>query len=221
MCCTWKFWLWNTDTWTAITAVGTVLLALFALTAWLTSKESLKIANREAGEAKKLAVESLDAQARSEQIAAMSAYVRALFELGEIHKRSPAKYHVPTGGDNYIVSMSTDIGYASYVSDLCRNVELTGALWRIHHPEIDDALSEFAAYEYSVIESVRIWVKHRNGEFSDDLHELNFLYSKILASNARDWQAMPKQRSHIESLLRPQRHYLEQEVEEISGHRLK
>ncbi|RBL99231.1 hypothetical protein C1H84_16230 [Glutamicibacter soli] len=214
----WKFWLWSAETWAALTAVGTILLAVFAYTAWRTSRKSLSAAVDDAKEARELAIASMDAQRRSEEVSAMAHYMQALTDLSEIHSRSPASYHVPAGGDNYMVTMRTDLGFPSYVGDLCRRVEVSGALWRINHPEIDGALSEFAAFEFAFTESVKIWAKRRNEDgLGDDLHELNFLFGKILASNVRDWQSLPTHRSNIEKLLPSQRSYFEDEIKTLTG----
>lgn len=196
--------------WSApITAAFTVVLGVFAIAAWRTSSKSLRQAVTDSTQSDTRSVEALDAQRhatdlqrRAIEIEALSRYIFALSALARIQQSSPPAYMTPSTGNTY-VDWNTDRGYPSYVNDLCRDVEVAGLMWRIHHDDIEPLDSEFFRAEQILLEAQDWWRDGKYGEHDrDSQFELNSKFADKIAFAARRWQAHPSRRKSTIALIK-------------------
>lgn len=145
------------------TAIGTGLLAWFAWFAWQSAKETLK------------------GQQNAIELEALGKYVRALNALARMSPSAPASYIRPSDGRGSFVTETSNAftSYKEYVNDLCHEVEVAGAMWRVHHRVIDTYQSAFYLSESRLISAQQARIRiHQEEEkltmenlqkYSDDM----------------------------------------------------
>lgn len=163
---------------TAATAIVTGLLAFFAWKAWQAALETIK------------------GQKTSEELVAMSDYVRALTALSRIQKGTPAEF-MPPGTGNYVVDLQLRSGqHKAYSDSLCHAVEASGTIWRAHHRYSEWLGVAFRESEENLIEAQAWWRGQPAGtESSKSVQfERNADFAKELAALVSAWQVSPNDR---------------------------
>lgn len=198
------------DDWSApITAIFTVVLGVFAVAAWLTSRAALRQAKKDATQSDVRSIEALDAQRHATdlqrkaiEIEALSKYVSALSALGRLQLKSPPAYMTPATG-NIQIDWAVDRGYPSYVNDMCHAVEVSGMMWRIHHAELEPLRSDFFQAEQMLL-NAQEW--RRDDAYTqhdrDFQYRLNAKFADEIAFAARRWQAHPSRRESTIALVK-------------------
>jgi len=134
---------------TTATAVGTFLLAYFAFKAWGSAKETL------------------EGQEKAMVFSALAEYVRSLNALARLSHSAPASY-LPAPDDVLKDSARYVVGYRNYVNELCHEVEVAGAMWRIHHREQDSYHSILFLAEKALLEAQRRRISGNEGDDDED-----------------------------------------------------
>ena len=167
------------------TAIGTGLLAWFAYLAWNSAKETLK------------------GQQKSEQLAAVSRYVNALYALARVSKSTPPKFMPPSTGNIHVDFALREGQYGSYVDHLVDEVEINGGFWRAYHSGSSTSLSPIRDGESVLIEAQNWW-KNPNEELQnhrDEQFKLNATFGRELARLTSDWQVREHERKALGELI--------------------
>lgn len=172
----WSMWA------TIATAAGTFLLAAFALFAW------------------RAALGTIRAQKESDQLAALSDYVRALHAISR---------HERPGG--WVFLKGTPIGAASEpnpiadsrkrLAELSHEVESTGLIWRAHHAAESNLLPPLIEAELILINSQLWWSKSRSTDGRKEQFELWSEFARELSSQVTQWQVRKNQRRWLSKVI--------------------
>ncbi|PCC29747.1 hypothetical protein CIK76_04970 [Glutamicibacter sp. BW80] len=176
------FWvLWAT----VFTAIGTVVLAVFAVFAWKSAKETLR------------------SQQVSEQLSAASRYVAALYALARVSGSTPAQFTPPSTGNIHVDFALRDGQYSSYVDHLVDDVEVNGGLWRAYHSESAAILAPLIHGEAMLIEAQSWWKnpEEKLSNYRNDQFQLNAKYGRDFARLIFDWQVREDERKSLSALV--------------------
>lgn len=167
------------------TALGTFLLAFYAWKAWQSAKQTLK------------------GQQNSEQIAAVSKHVTALYALAEVGRAAPANYLPPATGLLQLDLAQRNAAYPLYVKQLKSEVEISGGLWRAYHSGSSGNLRPLVEGQDILLEAQDWRMNPPEGLASlrDDQFALNATFGRHLAQLIFEWQVREADRSSLSALI--------------------
>lgn len=170
---------------TAATALATVALVIFARYAW------------------KAALATLQGQQNSEQIAAMTAYLRALSDMERIQVATPGRFALPSIGDRVSDIQRLPLGHKAYTDSLCSEVEVRGSVWRALHRTAAGTNVEFRQAEALLIEAQEWWREPADGTNSnkEEQFKRNSKFAGELASLVLHWQTREADRKDLDRLM--------------------
>lgn len=156
--------------WTMVTAVGTCLLAVFALAAWIVSKRTLN-------HARDSAQISLAEQETSRQIQALVPYIQAVNDL--LSHQGTRRL----GGPGVVDAI---FSAAEVREKKRREVHNTGLAWRLHHYKSRQQMKPFEDLEEAILQAHNSRTKPTKPTWQESAGDLIELASK--------WQGDPTSR---------------------------
>lgn len=166
------------------TAVGTFVLAYFAWKAWTA------------------ALATVQGQKTSEELAAMSAYMRSLKGLAHVQKGTPAEFAPPIVGERFTDLMRLNAAHETYVRSLCDEADSAGSIWRAHHRTSEELGVVFRDSEQLLIESLEWWSQGEKVSDPDRnrQYERSSDFAKELSLLVLHWQTDLDARSDIRAI---------------------
>lgn len=179
------------DLFTAVTALATVLLALFAFKAWTTSQETLAAMKKQADDADKRIIESQDQQRRAIEIEALAPYLRILHDLANVGGEAPTARFIARPGesvDNLLFQNYMD--YSKHIKELTNEMKQCGTLWRMHHGARRTDMVLFARAE-NLLARGQQWQRTTSEDSVGTKNiqmAMNKDFAEVLIGASRDWQ---------------------------------
>ncbi|GAA1866179.1 hypothetical protein GCM10009715_11740 [Paeniglutamicibacter psychrophenolicus] len=176
------------------TAIGTFLLAYFAYHAWTTSRTTLEAMEGQAEG-------DLAARQKELEISALADYLRALGAAARVSEfypgydgEDPSALLKPKDAEKVKQDdLAREDIYVNGIDNMCKAIELSGAIWRMHHHERELEMNPFLIGEIDLIRALER--QHITGFARWNLRQHCATFASGYMQLLRDWQMKPKERS--------------------------
>lgn len=160
------------------TAAVTVLLALFAARAWMTSRRTL-VEMENQGKA------DLAERQTAREVDALADYLRVLSEVPTMHVEAP---NIAFGGDEVTRAIEETMAYEIYIDQVViPPIALSGMIWRLQHHRNASQLDEFLRAEETLLNFLGMLPVLRDAERLREVMTCQFFVMRFLPL-LRDWQ---------------------------------